>query len=115
MILTGEDLPAIHQVTQKHVAAVFDESDFGKFLVLARNENDFLQTACLWEPNPECNQFLQRTESLPYSLEYKDKSTGEMFAAQGWLTLQEIQKAFSEFLRGTDHWKQNKVWTKLEY
>ncbi len=117
MILVGEDLPEIHYVSERLLQTVFDESetDFGKFLVLAKNEGCFIQTANLWEPTPECTAFQQRTQSDPYSLEYKDESTGDMFAAENWQTLQEIKTAFLAFLKGSESWKAKKAWTKIEY
>lgn len=117
MILIGEDLPEIHQVTQRHLEAVFDESetDFGKFVVLMENDSKFIQAACVWEPTEECSQFLQKNASDPYRLEYKEESTGEIFAADRWLPLSEIREAFIEYLRGTENWKQNKVWHKIDY
>lgn len=117
MMLEGETLPKIHHVTEKHLLAVFDESDieFGQFVVLSTEQDGFIQSANMWELSEECEEFQDRTQSEPYCLEYKEESTGELFAAEGWFTLEEVKDAFLEYLKGSGRWKKRKVWKKLEY
>jgi hypothetical protein len=117
LILEGEELPKIHHVTKKHLLAIFDESDadFGQFLVLSNEQSGFIQSANLWELSKECEQFQDRTQSEPYSLEYKDEATGHLYAAEGWFALWEIKDAFVDYLRGSMRWKHNKVWNKIDY
>ena len=117
MILEGEEFPRIHDVTQEHLLAVFDEeeTDFGQFIILSQSDGSFIQSANMWELSEECEQFQDERNSDPYCLEYKNKATGELFAADGWFTLSEVKDAFVEYLRGTENWKENKVWKQIEY
>jgi hypothetical protein len=117
MILAGEDLPAIHHVTEAHLQAVFDETetDFGKFIVLAHNDSSFIQAANVWEMSEECERFFSQKKSEPYCLEYKDENNDTVYAAEGWFTLDEIREAFMQYLRGWEDWKQNNRWSKVEY
>lgn len=117
MMLEGEKLPKIHHVTESHVLAVFDETDieFGQFVVLSTDHDGFIQSANMWELSEECEAFQDRTKSDPYCLEYKDGTTGELFAAEGWFTLGEVRDAFLDYLRGSGSWKKRKVWNKIEF
>ena len=118
MILEGEDLPRIHHVSEKHLQAVFDEDaedGFGQFIVMAHENGGFIQSASMWELSEECEAFQDRTKSEPYCLEYKDGATGELFAAEGWFTLKDIKAAFIEYLRGSNRWRANKTWKKVEF
>jgi hypothetical protein len=116
MILEGEELPKIHQVSEKHLHGVFDEEpEFGQFVVLSKENGGFIQSANMWELSEECERFQEERKSDPYCLEYKNEATGELFAAEGWFTLQEIKLAFVEYLRGTKRWKANKTWKRIEF
>lgn len=117
MMLEGEKLPKIHHVSEKHLHAVFDESDvvFGQFVVLSTDQDGFIQSANVWELSEECEAFQDRTQSEPYCLEYKDEATGELFAAEGWFTLEEVKDAFVEYLKGSGRWKKRKVWKPVQY
>ncbi len=117
MNLEGEDLPKIHDVTERHLLAVFDEdeTDFGQFLILSQDDGSFLQSANMWEPSEECERFQEERNSDPYCLEYKNQATGQLFAAEGWFAISEVREAFVEYLRGTKRWKENKIWKEIEY
>jgi hypothetical protein len=112
MTLTTEDLGDIAGVTEADIDRLCADDAFGKFLVLSASKTDFLQAACNWSPSAECKEFLKRTGSDPWLIEYHDPRSGKHYAAQGDITLDQVKEALIDFLRRGENWRTTFTWVE---
>jgi hypothetical protein len=115
MRLTTDDLPEIDPVTAADIEKVLGDEVFGKFVILSASAHVFIQAGCLWEPGPESKRFIAETGSEPFRLEYKDGSTGRLYAAEVHVTLDQVKESFLAYLAGDDSWQSRFIWTEFDY
>jgi hypothetical protein len=111
MTLTTEDGGDILGVDSSTMDEVLRSDAFGKFVVLAASDEDFIQAANDWEPSEEYRAFLRDHESDPWLVEYRE--SGRLFRAAGRVTLQQVRNAFQRYLSGALEWRAAFAWAEL--
>jgi hypothetical protein len=114
MRLITDDLPEVDEVTVAQIGQVLGDDAFGKFAVLMSSDEAFIQAACVWEPGTESRRFIEETGSDPFRLEYREETTGGLFAADGNRTLAEVTQAFIEYLNGQTAWLSRFTWHEVD-
>ena len=109
-LICEENFPELHDVDAQTIAETLDSDCFGKFAILSRSEEDFIQAGSNWSPTDECRQFLKDNGSDPWILEYRDPSAGRILRASGDVTLEQVKQAFLAYHRGASDWKSNFRW-----
>jgi hypothetical protein len=113
--LTTEELGEFPDVTAEQIEETLDDDCFGKFAVLSRSDNDFVQAGNLWSPSEECAEFLKLHGSDPWVLQYRDSLTGLLREAQGDLTMDQVKLVFLGYLRDDVDWRANFKWGDPRY
>jgi hypothetical protein len=103
MRLVSEELPEIEAVTAEQIERVIADAVFGKFVILSNSDDEFIQAGECWSWGPPyedafCQDFLKRTGSEPYVLEYRDSSRGKLYRATKEMTDAEVKAAFVAYL-----------------
>jgi hypothetical protein len=130
MKLTSQDLPDIEDVSEPDIERVLGGEVFGKYAILWSSESGFLQTGFKGRPPDwafqcdssteerrmaeEWREFVQRTGSERWTLEYLDDAADKLYEAAGDRTLEEVKQAFLEYLRGDDVWRHRYTWLPLD-
>ncbi|MBN9118832.1 MAG: hypothetical protein J0I06_06680 [Planctomycetes bacterium] len=114
MRLITDDLPKIDEVTVAQIEQVLGGEAFGKFAVLMSSDEAFIQAACVWEPGGQSRRFIEETGSDPFQLEYREKTTGRLFVADGNRTLAEVTRAFIGYLNGQTDWLMRFTWREID-
>ncbi len=65
MCLTTEEQGDIRDVTEASMLDVLADDSFGKFAVLSRSDETFIQPGCEWSPSDDCAAFLKLHDSDP--------------------------------------------------
>ena len=92
---------------------ILPADSFGKFVTLSASEDSFIQAGCDWEPTPECRAFLEKHDSDPWLMEYRDGGSGRQFRAARHVTLDEARRAFLSYLAGGADWRQAFEWEQV--
>ena len=130
MRLSSQDLPDIDNVTAADIERILGDGLFGKFAILEKCENGFIQAGFKGRPADwafeydlgtderrmaeEWKAFVERTGSERWALEYIDETTGHQYQATGDRTLEEVKQAFVQYLRGDDAWRARYTWIPLK-
>ena len=114
MTLTTEEDDAILDVRAEDIDCVLADDAFGQFAILSASETDFIQAGNDWQPGSKCEQFLQRHDSDPWVLEYRDGASGRQFRTADWVTLEQVRLAFQSYLTGGDDWRAAHEWQELD-
>jgi hypothetical protein len=112
--LSTEELGDIDDVTPRALAQILDDDSFGTFVVLLATEDAFIQAASNWSPSAECEAFVEENGSDPWSLEYRDGSTGKIFRARGDVSLERVKAAFLQYLGHDAAWRRDYEWQEVE-
>lgn len=113
MDLTTEELGEFTNVETDDLVRILDEDAFGGFVILSRAEEEFLQAGNNWSPDDECATFLERYDSDPWVLEYREPS-GKQYQTCRNVTLAEVKEAFLSYLRGGTEWRDRFEWSEIE-
>jgi hypothetical protein len=114
MWLTTEELGDVDPITPEHLAEIIDTDAFGKFLVLSASESEFIQAGNDWSPSEECAAYLAQHESDPWTLEYRDGTTGVLFASRHHVTLEQVKATLLSYLGGGTEWHANFEWEEIQ-
>ena len=109
MLLATEDLGEFPDVTAEAMDELLATDGFGKFAILSKSDTVFIQTACEWEPGPTSQTFLEKHDSDPWILQYRDES-GKQYQAKGQLTLKQVRQAFASYHAGKKTWQTTCEW-----
>jgi hypothetical protein len=112
MTLITEDLGEIPDVAAAALDDVLRSDGFGKFAVLSKSEEEFIQTGNDWQPGEECKAFLKAHGSDPWILEYRE--AGRQFRATGSVTLEQVRQGFQSYLAGGSEWRTGFAWAELK-
>jgi hypothetical protein len=111
MTLTTEDLRDISNVDAATVDEALRSDGFGKFAILSVSEQEFIQAGNDWQPDEECRAFLQRYDSDPWLLEYRESD--RRFRAAGHVTLEQVRQAFRSYLARGSEWRLAFAWAEV--
>ena len=124
MRFSSQDLPDMENVSAEFIERPFDDNAIGTFAHLWRLHDVFIQAGsegrpsnCVPPDDPHVKElwnFIQRTGSEPWTLQYIDGVARKEYQAQGYLTLGQVKTAFIEFRRTDGQWRQNHVWEELD-
>jgi hypothetical protein len=130
MKLSLHGLPDLDGVTEADIERIIGGGDFGMYAALGDREGDFIQVGLKSNPPPWAFEyapgtwerqtaeawkaFKDRTGSEPWGLDYYDSAKGEQYEAEGDRTLEEVRRAFSEYLQGDDAFKSRYNWIKMQ-
>ena len=114
MQLSTEERGEIDDVTAAQLAAILDEDAFGSFVILAESDRGFIQAANNWSPGDACEAFIARHRSDPWILEYRDAASAKHFQVSRDVTLDEVKRAFLEYLRGAPGWRSGFQWSQID-
>jgi hypothetical protein len=112
LTLTTEDLGDIFNVDSPTLDEVLRQDGFGKFAILAAREVEYIQAGNDWQPGEDCCAFLQRHDSDPWLLEYREGES--QFRATGHVTLDQVRRAFLSYLAGRSEWRSWFSWCEME-
>ena len=112
MILTTEDMGDVSDVDAAKLDEVLVSDAFGKFAILNKSDEEFIQAGCDWQPDEATKAFLAATGSDPWALEYREG--GRQFGVEGHVTLDQVQRAFQSYLAGGSEWRSGFVWRALK-
>src|SRR5215467_4380608 len=98
MWLTTEEMGDVRDVDAATLDEVLGCDAFGKFAILNKSNEEFIQTACDWRPDKATEAFLAATGSDPWVLEYREG--GRQFSVEGHVTLEQVRQAFQSYLAG---------------
>ena len=114
----------MENVSAEFIERAFDDNAIGTFAHLWLSNDIFIQAGSKGRPSncvppddplvKELWNFIQRTGSEPWTLQYIDGVARKEYQAQGYLTLEQVKTAFIEYLRTDGQWRQNLVWEKLD-
>ncbi|MBY0455811.1 MAG: hypothetical protein K2V38_00580 [Gemmataceae bacterium] len=112
MTLTTEELGDTPDVDAVTLDEILQTDAFGAFAILSKTDGEFIQTGNDWQPSEECRDFLQRHDSDPWVLEYRESD--QQFRAAGPLTLDQVRQAFRSYLVGDTGWRLGFQWIEIE-
>src|SRR5690348_13699540 len=98
MTLTTEELGDVPDVDAMTLDEVIQSDSFGKFAVLCMSDDEFIQAGNDWQPTDTCQAFLEKHESDPWVLEFRE--AGQQYVATGNVTLEQVRQAFQSYLAG---------------
>ena len=114
--LSSQNLPEIENVSEADIDRAFDNRAIGKFVHLWASDDRFIQggsrgtpSNCVPPDDPEVKDhwaFIRRTGAEPWTLELIDLVRVREYQAEGYLTLGQVKRAFVEYLRGDQSWRQ---------
>jgi hypothetical protein len=110
MNLSMEESGVIDPITSDSLREALGDDSFGKFAILSRSEDDFIQAGNNWDPSEECGRFLKETGSDPWILEYREGQ--KVRRARGNRTLDEVIAVFIEYLEGKEEWRTRFWWVE---
>jgi hypothetical protein len=113
MRLTTEEYGDTADVTAADIDRILPADGFGKFAVLSASESSFIQAGNDWQPDEECQAFLQRHGSDPWLLEYGDGDSGLQYRATGHVNLDQVRQAFQSYLAGSRAWREMFDWCEI--
>jgi hypothetical protein len=112
MWLTTEEMGDVLDVDAATLDEVLGYDAFGKFAILSKSDEEFIQTACDWRPDKATEAFLAATGSDPWALEYREG--GCQFSVEGQVTLEQVRQAFQSYLAGGSDWRTGFAWDVLD-
>src|SRR5262245_56712297 len=111
MTLTTEDLGMRPDADAATIDEVLQSDGFGKFIILAASEEEYIQAGNDWNPGEACGAFLQSTNSDPWVLELREGN--RQFRAVGHATLEQVRQAFLSYLGGEMAWRSAFTWAEV--
>lgn len=112
MTLTTEEMGDVPDVDAATLDEVVGYDAFGKFAILSKSDEEFIQAGCDWRPDEATKAFLAAIGSDPWVLEYREG--GRQFSVEGHVTLERVRQAFQSYLAGSSEWRTEFVWGVLE-
>jgi len=112
MTLTTDQLGDIPQVDSATLDETLRSGGFGEFAILGASEDEFIQAAKDSLPGEEHRVFLQKHDSDPWVLEYREN--GRQFRAADQITLEQVLQAFQSYLAGGLEWRSGFAWAELQ-
>lgn len=112
MILTTEEFGRVSDVDTAMLDEALGHDGFGKFAILNKSNEEFIQAGCDWQPDDATSVFLAATGSDPWVLEYREG--GRQFSVEGHVTLDQVIRAFQSYLAGGSEWRFGFAWRVLE-
>jgi hypothetical protein len=100
MRLTTEEMGNLPEADAATLDEVLGYDAFGKFAILSKSDEEFIQTGCDWRPDKATEAFLAATGSDPWVLEYREGGRVE-----GHVTLEQVRQAFQSYLAGGQEWR----------
>jgi hypothetical protein len=111
MTLITEDFGSVPDVNAATLDEALRSDAFGKFAILEASTQEFIQAGNDWQPSDECRVFMKSHGSDPWALEYRE---GErQFQAAGYVTLEQVLKAFHSYLAGGQEWRSSFAWSEI--
>lgn len=114
MWLSGETIEDIHDVDAETIRRVLQSDSFGGFVILSASDEGFIQAGNNWAATPECTSFMERNDSDPWILEYRDEKDGKLFSHPADVTLKQVESAFLSFLESDGRFLEMFEWTEVE-
>lgn len=109
-----EELGEIVNPTPGDIEEILNSDAFGKFAILSRSDMAFIQAASMWEPGDESRSFLEKHDSDPFRLEYRDGVSGQHWQSTNSVTLGQVKQAFLTYQTGNDSWIDGFTWSQVE-
>ena len=112
MRLTTEEMGNLPDVDAATLDEVLGSDACGKFAILSKSDEEFIQTGCDWRPDKATEAFLAATGSDPWVLQHR--AGGRQFSVEGRVTLEQVRQAFQSYLAGRPEWRTGFAWGVLE-
>ena len=112
MMLTTEEFGDLPDLDAKAIDDVLATDAFGKFAILSRSEEEFVQAGNDWHPGEACTEFMVAHDSDPWLLEYHE--SGRQLRAAEHVTLDQVRQAFRSYLAGETDWQSAFAWDELK-
>jgi len=110
MDLTTESGDVIDPITPDGLRQALGDDSFGKFAILSRSEDEFMQAGNNWNGSEECARYLKETGSDPWILEFRENRKNKR--ARGDRTLGEVIEVMIEYLEGGEEWRTRYWWVE---
>ena len=125
MRFSSQNLPDREDVSETLIEQAFTDQAIGMYAHLWLSEEVFIQAGIRGNPSRCCGspddplirelrEFLDRTGSEPWRLEYVDGVARKEFHSRGDLTLEQVKAAFVNYLRSGGNWRQDLDWEEQD-
>jgi hypothetical protein len=121
--LTSQNLPAIDNASEADINCAFENGAIGGFVHLSASDDSFIQAGSWGTPgtfvpadDPTVRDhwaFIHRTGSEPWRLEHFEPVGEREYEVAGYLTLEQVKRAFVAYLAGDPSWRQEFTWVQL--
>jgi hypothetical protein len=115
MKLTTEDAAEIESPSADDIDATLVGDSFGSYAILERTPDDYIQIGNAWQPDGATKEFIAKTGSDPWILEYHVPDVDCNRRADGFVTLDDARRAFKLFCSGDVSWREWYTWSPWDY
>lgn len=112
MKLITEDSRVIEFASAGDIDATLIDDSFGSYAILERAADDYVQIGNGWQPDNATKEFLAKTCSDPWILEYHLPGSGCNQRAVGFVTLDDARRVFKLFHAGDVSWRDWYAWSQ---